>query len=242
MALIAKLGHTNQNSYVTATQANDYFLTRRDVSEWDALNATEIDVVLEQAGRDIDTYNFIGEKWYDSQGMSFPRRTETGTESHETVTGNCGTPITVNSFRHTSLWSNTYGRYPTSYWKFGTCHITTGTAIRSISNIASSNVTTGSITLNEDMSTTPTNGNTFIVFAPIDNMIARAQLEQALYIVKNDDIDTFSNLTQLGVKRVEIGRARVDFQDGATGRVTIAPESRKLLSKWIRTQIRIGRA
>ena len=242
MALIAKLGHTNQNSYTTVGQANDYFDNRRDVSEWDALNSTEKEEVLIQAGRDIDAYNFIGEKWYDSQGMAFPRRTETGTESHETVTGNCGTPITINSFRHTSLWSNTYGRYPTSYWKYGTCHITTGTAARNIENIASSNVTNGSITLDENLSIVPTNGNTFIVFAPIDDKIARAQLEQALYIVKNVDIETFNNLTQLGVKRVEIGRARVDFQDGASGRVAIAPESRKLLSKWIRSQIRIGRA
>ncbi len=242
MAIIANLGHTNQNSYVTVAQANDYFNNRRDDSEWTDLTATTQAELLIQAGRDIDTYNFIGEKWYDSQGMSFPRRTETGFESHETVTGNCGTPITINSFRHTSLWSNTYGRYPTSYWKYGTVHITAGSAIRSIENIASSNVTNGSITLVASLSEVPTTDSTFITFAPIDDMIARAQLEQALYIVKNEDIDTFSNLTQLGVKRVEIGRARVDFQDGAAGRVAIAPESRKLLSKWIRSQVRIGRA
>lgn len=245
MALIAKLGHPQQNSYVTVNQANTYFDNRRDVTEWDNLNSTEKEEILIQAAKDIDVYNFIGERYYDSQGLSFPRRVRAvwlGTESHEVVIGNCGTPITINSFRHTSLWSTVYGKYPTSYWKYGTVHITSGTAARSVSNIASSNVTNGSITLDENMSAVPTTNSAFIVFAPIDDKIARAQLEQALFLLKNSDIETYVNLKELGVKRVEIGRARVDFKDGALGRQAVSPESRKLLSKWIRSQVRIGRA
>jgi len=240
--IIAKLGHPQQNSYVTVDTANKYFDNRRDVDEWDALNSTEKEEVLIQATKDIDMYNFVGEKYYDSQNLSFPRRTESGSESHEVVTGNCGTPITLNSFRNARLWSSTYGKYPTSYWKYGTVHITAGTAVRSVENIASSNVTNGSITTDENFSTLPGRSSSFIVFAPIDDKIARAQLEQALYILKNADIETLTNLKELGVKRVEIGRARVDFKDGALGRIAVAPESRKLLSRWIRTQVRIGRA
>ena len=243
--IIAKLGHPNQNSYVTVETANAYFDNRRDVTEWDNLNSTEKEEVLIQAVLDIDTYNFNGEKYYDSQNLSFPRRVRAlnlGNESHEVVIGNCGTPITLNSFRHNSLWSNTYGKYPTGYWKYGTVHITSGSAIRSVENIASSNVTNGSITLNENMSELPTTTSGFIVFAPIDDKIARAQLEQALYLLKNANIETLTNLKELGVKRVEIGRARVDFKDGALGRVAVSPESRKLLSRWIRHQVRIGRA
>jgi len=240
--LIAKLGHSQQNSYVTVDTANSYFDNRRDIDEWEALNSTEKEEVLIQATKDIDMYNFIGEKYYDSQNLSFPRRQQSGSESHEIVTGNCGTPITLNSFRNSRLWSSTYGKYPTSYWKYGTIHITAGTSVRSIVNIASSNVTNGSITTDENFSTLPGRSSSFIVFAPIDDKIARAQLEQALYILKNANIETLTNLKELGVKRVEIGRARVDFKDGALGRIAVSPESRKLLSKWIRTQVRIGRA
>lgn len=243
--IIAKLGHPQQNSYVTVDTANKYFDNRRDIDEWDTLNSTEKEEVLIQATKDIDMYNFIGEKYYDSQNLSFPRRVRAvwlGTESHEIVTGNCGTPITINSFRNGRLWSNVYGKYPTSYWKYGTVHITSGTAVRSVVNIASSNVTNGSITTDENFSEVPGRSSAFIVFAPIDDKIARAQLEQALYILKNADIETLTNLKELGVKRVEIGRARVDFKDGALGRIAVSPESRKLLSKWIRTQVRIGRA
>ena len=240
--LIAKLGHSQQNSYVTVDTANKYFDNRRDIDEWDDLNSTEKEEVLIQATKDIDMYNFVGERYYDSQNLSFPRRQQSGSESHEVVTGNCGTPITLNSFRNNRLWSSTYGKYPTSYWKYGTVHITAGTAVRSVENIASSNVTNGSITTDENFSTLPGRSSSFIVFAPIDDKIARAQLEQALYILKNADIETLTNLKELGVKRVEIGRARVDFKDGALGRIAVSPESRKLLSRWIRTQVRIGRA
>lgn len=245
MALIAKLGHPNQNSYVTLQQANDYFDNRRDVTEWDNLNSAAKEEVLIQAAYDISDYNFVGEKWYESQGLPFPRSVRTGelgNLSHEIVTGNCGTPITVNSFRHTSLWSTTYGKYPTSYWKYGTVHITAGTAARSIVNVASSNVSNGSITLSENLGDTPTINSSFIIFAPIDYKIARAQFEQALYLIKNTDIETLNNLKELGVKRVEIGRARLDFSGGVSDRATIAPEARKLLSRWIRSQVRIGRA
>lgn len=245
MALITKLGHPNQNSYVSVAQANDYFDNRRNVAEWDNLNSTEKEEVLIQAGIDIDSYNFIGEKWYDTQGMEFPRRVRSsglGNLSHVTVIGNCATPITINSFRHTSLYSPIYGKYPTSYWKYGTVHITNGTAARSIANIASSNVVNGSITLEENFSATPSANSLFIAFAPIDDLIARAQMEQALYLLKNADIETYSNLKELGVRRVEIGRARIDFLEGVTPRITISSESRKLLSRWIRSYVRIGRA
>ena len=63
--IIAKLGHPQQNSYVTVDTANKYFDNRRDIDEWDTLNSTEKEEVLIQATKDIDMYNFIGEKYYD---------------------------------------------------------------------------------------------------------------------------------------------------------------------------------
>jgi len=245
VAIIAKLGHPNQNSYISVAQANAYFDNRRDVTEWDNLNSVEREEVLLQAAHDCDAYNFVGRKWYESQGMEFPRRVRSygyKNLTHRTVIGACATPITINSFRHPSFYSPVYGKYPTSYWKYGAVHITNGTGIRSVANIASSNVTNGSITLEENLSATPTTNTSFIVFAPIDQNIARAQAEQALYLLKNIGIETYSNLKEIGVKRVEIGRARIDFNDGAVGRISLAPESKKLLSRWIRSYTRIGRA
>lgn len=234
--IIAKLGHRQQNSYVTITQANEYFDNRRDIDEWEDLTAVEREEVLIQAARDIDSFDYSGDKFYRSQGLAFPRR-----DHRYVVTGNCGTPITINSFRHSSLFSGTYGRYPTSYWKYGTVHITVGTPKYDVVNIASSNVTNGSITTDENFSTTPTTNTTFRIFAPIDRKIRWAQYEQALYLIKNTDIKTIVNMKELGVKRVEIGRARLDFTDGALGRITIAPQSRKLLSRWLRKHVSIGR-
>lgn len=234
--IIAKLGHTEQNSYVTIAQANSYFDNRRDVDEWDDLTSVEREEVLIQAARDLDSFDYSGDKYYESQGLAFPRRTH-----RYVITGNCATPITVNSFRHSSLWSPSYGRYPTSYWKYGTVHITSGTPVNDVVNIASSNVTNGSITLAENLSNTPTTNTIFRIFAPVDRKIRWAQFEQALYLIKNKDIKTVVNMKELGIKRVEIGRARMDFTDGALGRITIAPQSRKLMSRWLRKHVAIGR-
>jgi hypothetical protein len=234
--IISKLGHTEQNSYVTILQANNYFSRRRDVTEWEALQPDEREEALIQAARDLDSFDYTGDKYYRSQGLAFPRR-----DHRYVISGNCGTPITINSFRHSSLFSSTYGRYPTSYWKYGTVHITNGTPQYDVVNIASSNVTNGSITTAEDFSAIPNTNTSFRIFAPIDRKIQWAQYEQALYLIKNKDIKTIQNMKELGVKRVEIGRARMDFTDGAMGRITIAPQARKLISRWLRKHVSIGR-
>ena len=112
MALNSKLGDFNQNSYVTATQANSYMDTKQNTSEWDNLSTTASkENVLQQAARDLDYFNFIDEKYYDSQGLAFPR------DSHETVTGNPATPLSATSFKNSNMYSTTYNNMPNNYWK-----------------------------------------------------------------------------------------------------------------------------
>ena len=155
------------------------------------------------------------------------------------ITGNCATPITVNSFRNTRLYSNTYGKYPTDYWKYGTCHITSGTPVNDIVNIDKSNVTTGSITLTTNLSDTPTTNTEFKIFAPLYKEIKDAQCEQALYITENNKIETLQNYKDLGAESVRIGEVEVTFSDSDVKRVALSPLARKLLSRFIRKNIRI---
>ena len=89
MSLNSKLGDPSQNSYVTATQANDYFTNRYDTDEWDALATTTKEGVLVEAARMLEWFNYSKSKYYDSQGLSLPF------EDHEIVTGNCATPAAI---------------------------------------------------------------------------------------------------------------------------------------------------
>uniref|UniRef100_A0A6M3JQ00 Putative head tail connector protein n=1 Tax=viral metagenome TaxID=1070528 RepID=A0A6M3JQ00_9ZZZZ len=236
MATNTKLGDRAQDSYVTASQADTYFGNRRDTTEWDNIATTSNkEVVLKQAAQDIDIFNYVGEKYYDSQGLAFPRN------DHKIVTGNCTASITNTSFRHGNLKSSTYGKYPTSYWKYGSVHITTGTPLNDIKLIASSNTVTGSITV-ATFTATPTTNTGFIVFAPIDKNIRNAQCEQALFILKNANIESLYNYRDAGAREVEIGDVRVSFGSSASDKIAISPEARKLLSRWIRKQVKVGRA
>jgi len=227
MSLNWKLGDPNQNSYVNATYADEYFLNKPDVTEWDNLTSkTDKEAVLIQAARDME-FNYIDDVYYDSQGLAFPR------DSHEVVTGNCATPITKNSFRHSSLKSDTYGVYPDNYWKFGTVHITSGTPLNDIQIIRASDSVTGSITTDE-FSATPTINTNFIIFAPIDRLIRDAQCEQALFILKNKGIDNLMGYKTLGVQQYSIGDVRVTFkQMGSLTKYPFSPKAKKMLGRWM---------
>jgi len=235
MAVNQNLGDMNANSYVSASQANAYFSNRNTTDSWDALATAAKGVVLIQAARDINRFNFIGEKYYDNQSMEFPR------DDHFVVTGICATPTTLNSFKHTNLYSTTYNKYPANYWQEGTVHITAGTPVRDIRRISLSNVTTGSITVATNFTATPSTTAQFIAFAPIDIEIQEAQYEQALYILNNANIDTLQTYKELSARRVRIGDTEVELFMGGSTRIAISPASRKLLSRWIRKSVRIGR-
>jgi len=229
-----KLGDPGQNSYVTATMADLYFSDRRDTSAWDTLVATTKTKTLKHAARDMNRFNFIESRYYDFQGLAFPL------SDHEVVTGNCATPITDKTFKNTNLRSTTYGVFPTSYWKYGSVHITSGTPIYDIRLIASSNVVTGSITIASRFSATPTVNTKFILFAPIFKEVRDAQCEQALFILDSSGMDSLQNYKDIA-DEVEIGDVRVQFRQGNQTKIPLSPVARKLLSRWIRRRSKIAR-
>lgn len=231
------LGDSKANSYVTVKEANDYIRNKYGhPNKWDAVSIEGKKRLLIEATKIIDRYNFIKPKYYDSQSLSFPLST------HEIITGNCATPITITSFKNVNLKSSTYGKYPTSYWKTGAVHITSGTPIYDTRVIASSNVVTGSITTTDSFSATPTTNSSFIVFAPLFKEVKDAQCEQALFLIDSPGGDTIQNYTNAGAKEVEIGDVRVVFGSEGALKTNISPIAKKLLSRWLRTAFRIGRA
>ena len=236
MSLNSKLGDPSQNSYVTATQANDYFTNRYDTDEWDALATTAKEGVLAEATRMLEWFNYSKSKYYDAQGLSLPF------EDHEVVTGNCATPAAINSFKHDNLKSVTYNDIPSNYWKYGSVHITAGTPLNEIRLIESSNVTTGSIVVTENFSTTCNATTEFIVFAPVSDAIQHAQCEQAIFILQNSSLKMISRYRDHGTKYVRIGDAAVSYHENVAGKILMSPAAKKLLSAFIDKNYKIGRA
>lgn len=235
ITLNSKLGDSNANSYVTLQEANKYIRNKYGhTSLWDTLDKEAKKRVLIEAGKDMEIFNYSGEKYYDTQALEFPR------DDHDVVTGNCATPITINSFRNISLKSDTYMTYPSNYWVTGAIHITEATPLNDIRLIELSNVTTGSLTITEDFSGTPTTNTEFIVFTPIDQNIKNAQCEQVLYILDNSS-DTLQNYKAVA-KTVKIGDVRVDFKDFGVSKISISAQAKKLLSRWVRKNLRYARA
>jgi hypothetical protein len=237
MTLNVKLGDSNNNSYVSLSQAEDYFDTRSETTNWDNLATTAKESALIQAARDLQRFNFIEEPYYDSQNLIFPL------ESHEVVTGKCATPITNTSFRNSNLYSSTYNEMPEDYWKYGTVHITSGTPLRDTRAISNSNVVNGSITIASAFSATPTTNTSFLIFAPLDPLIYDAQCEQALYLLDNVGISSYTVYTNLGAESVSIGDVSVTFGDGSSSyKIPFSPGAKKLLSRWIKRSLKVGRS
>ena len=237
LVLNAKLGDSSQNSYVTLKEANDYIRNVYGHSNlWDTLTEEGKKRILIQAAQDLEVFNYNDAKYYDSQALQFPR------DNHDVVTGNCATPLTINSFKSTSLYSTTYGTYPTDYWKYGTCHITSATPVNDIRIIDSSNSSTGVITMQADFTATPVTTAKFLIFYPLPNEIKNAQCEQAVYLVQNRRVDSIQAYKDLGVERVDIGDTRILFgrTNTSTG-ITVSSRAKKLLGRWLRRAFYVGR-
>ncbi len=237
--LITYLGAPNSNSYCTLKEANDYIRNVRGHSNsWDTLSAEGKKHLLIQACRDINRFNYIGKKYYDNQSLEFPRN------DHPKITGDCATPLSINSFKNTSFTTDTYGSYKSNndYWKYGTVHITNATPLYDIRNVDTSSVTTDIITVTASLTATPTVNTDFICFEPLDTKIKYAQCEQALHILESEGSDTLQNYKQQGAERVSIGDVDITFKQGAISRPSISSKAKQLLSQWLQRYRKVLRA
>ncbi len=236
ITLNSYIGDNDANSYVTLDEASKYIRNRyKHTDLWDTLTDEGKKRLLIEAAKNIDSYNYIGDRYYDSQALEFPR------DDHEVVTGNPATPITATSFYNDSLYSTSYGEYPNDYWKYGTCHITTGTPVNDIVSIQSSNATNGKI-VTEQFSATPTINTEFIIFAPIDADIKAAQCEEALFLLQNADMEDIIGYRDIGSEYLKIGDVSVSFGGGNQNKLVVSPKAKKLMSRWMRKRLRYGRA
>lgn len=235
VTLNTKLGDFNANSYVTVEEANEYILNKYGhVNAWDTLSTDSKKRILIEATREIDRYNFIDDKYYDSQPLSFPR------DTHDVKTGACATPLTTSSFKNTGLKSTTYNTYPQNYWKYGTCHLKDD---NEAAVIASSNVDTGLVHMTTNFTASLTTNTNFVIFAPLNRDIKHAQIEQALYVLDNSRSDTIQMYQSAGARSVKIGDVTVEFKDSSNpSKLSVSSISRKLLGPWIAKRRRVLRA
>lgn len=73
MALDPTIGGSSSTSYVTLTEANDYFADRLNVAEWDAADNETREKALITATRRIDEETFRGRKASTTQALKWPR-------------------------------------------------------------------------------------------------------------------------------------------------------------------------
>jgi len=81
VSINATIGGSEANSYVTLTEAEDYFEGRLFANDWHSATSSEKQQALLQACKDIETLKFIGTKYNDYrvghvnyQKLEFPRR------------------------------------------------------------------------------------------------------------------------------------------------------------------------
>ena len=238
ITLNANIGDPNANSYVTVSEANTYIRNKYGHNSlWDSLSLEGKKRVLIEATNDIEVYNYIGEKYYDTQALEFPR------DDHDVISGDCATPFSINSFSNSNFTSDTYGAEKSynDYWKYGTVHITVGTPLYDIRSINTSDITTNVITTFTDFSATPTANTDFIAFTPIDKYIKYAQIEQALFILDTKN-STATNKYSGIADKVKMDDVEILFKKGASMNKRVALKAKKMLSRWIEKSIKLRRA
>lgn len=239
VTLNTRLGSPSANSYVTLKEANQYIRNKRGHSStWDSLSIEGKKRVLIQACSDISRFNFTKPPYYDNQALPFPDN------EHDTESGSVATPLSNITIKSTKFSSTTYGagKSYNNYWQYGTLHIITATPLNDIQNVATSNFENDKIHLNVALSATPTTNTTFRLFVPLDSKIKDAQIEQALFILSVGDMSTIESYRNSGAAEVRIGDVDVRFKQGASSaKNNMSSTAYKLMSRWIRKSIKLGR-
>jgi len=231
-----KVADSGQNSYVSLAYANRYIRNKYgSTPTWDNLTTEGKKRALVEGARDLEIFNYTGNKYFDRQGLSFPRNDQT------VISGNPATPITTTSFKHTSAYSTSYMSLPNNRWKDGCVHIKTGTPVRETRAINTSLASDGTITVASAFTATPTENTTVLIFAPLDKNIGYAQIEQTLHILRSIGDESFYSMKSAGVSKYSIGDVDVTFGKGTVDGISLAPDSKKLLSRWMRRNLRVGR-
>lgn len=234
--LIASIAGYRTNSYLTVTEADDYFDRRYGTSNWFELPSRDKEALLVQSTKEIDFGNYYGDKYYEVQALQFPR------DDHDIVEGNCASPE-AKRFKHANLKSDTYMEIPANYWKYGTVHFTSATLSNQIVVIGTSNVASGFV--HGPFSSPPTEQTSFIMFAPIDRNIKAAVCEQAHSILEHG-LETYAEMRALGVHEVTIGdvtvkpRSYLDRPPVPTNVMCL--KAKKLMSRYMRKGLKIARA
>lgn len=239
-----KQGDRYQNSYVSRVEASEFFNRYyTGVSNWSNLNATQQEQCLIQAAYDIELLNYKGSKYYEDQGLAFPRN------YNKTVTGNASLTTTATKYtlRGLNLFSSSHNDIPENHFKYGTVRFDRGLNRGQSRYISSS---TASITggYGEVVTSSPTTHNIvasdhYIVFEPLPPEVKRAQCEQALYIAENR-FYMYGDYNFSGIGYVRTGDLGMSFKnpDGTiTGR-KLSLKARRLLGRHVRKTIRYGRA
>ena len=236
LVLNTKVADSGQNSYLSLQEANQKIRSQFGHSSlWDSLTQEGRKRVLIQSAKDFNQFNYVNKRYYDNQGLEFPR------SDHKVVSGAIATPITTTSFKQTSAYSTSYMSYPNTFWKYGSVHITTGTPIRETRVISNSLASDGTITVASAFSATPSDSCTVKIFAPISDEIKTAQVLQTLHILSNTGDETLYNLRNAGVSRYKIGDVETDFNTKSLSNTSISSEAKRLLSRHLRKTLRVGR-
>ena len=227
MALKTTVGAFNSSSYVTATEADEYFRGKYDTSNWDGLSRADKEALLRGACNEIDLGNYAGDLYYERQALQFPR------SDHVVIEGACASPDTAK-FKHTEVHDTEYGETPINWLKHGSIHFTTATLFGETYVIAS-NDTSDFVYTASTFSSAPTTTTNFIIFSPIDKEIKDAQCEQAISRLDNN-LDFYAEARALGIYDLKVGdvMARVRGRQDNRAVPVMCMRARKLMSRYFR--------
>ena len=79
MTVVATWGGASDNSYISFTAANSYLPSAVvDPAAWTSASTTQREAALMEATRDIDSKQYIGQRYFPDQRLEFPRSSNTG--------------------------------------------------------------------------------------------------------------------------------------------------------------------
>lgn len=226
--LIATPGDPQANSYISTTEADQYFVDRYLSTSWTGASADLKKQALMEATRLIDAYSFHSAPLFEWQqerkGLQWPRYV------NERIS------LSVSAATSTTIQNDSLMKqrqYPAKYWKYGGIWFTdtNDSLYGQFFLVSDFNFSTGTITIDGTFSTVPTIGDAFEIIQEIPPEIKWATCETAIAII--DSLLVSQNNSN--IKNQSLEGESVTYFDKSTQTIELPNKAYQLIKPYIRT-------
>mgnify|MGYP006935477161 CR=1 FL=1 len=215
-------GHPQQNSYLSIAEADAYFASRLNSTDFTGASEANKTAALIEATSRIDAHRFVGTRMFRNQALDFPRQFESNELGVRSGTAQTSDTTYVTD----SNLSSAADMYFDDYFNYWAVMLTSGNLQYQLFLVTDFDQSDGKVTA--AFGTAPSIGSSFTLVPPPPKAIRDAVCEEAIALIGGDveDVDP-------KVKAFAVGNYSETRTTSGDYKPTLSSKARAMIDEYI---------